>query len=163
MLPQLSITGSVGGNADEIPWLFRTGGSFWNLVGNVTQPVFHGGTLLHQKRAAEQALRQAAAQYRLTVITAYQNVADSLHAVISDADALTADREAEQAAKVTLDLTQRQVEVGYVNYLTLLSAQAAYQQALVNRVQAQAARFSDTVALFEALGGGWWNRKPQPQ
>ena len=163
MLPQFSITGSVGGNADEIPWLFRSGGSFWNLVGNVTQPVFQGGTLLHQKRAAEQALKQAAAQYRLTVITAYQNVADSLHAVISDADALTADREAEQAAKVTLDLTQRQMEVGYVNYLTLLSAQAAYQQALVNRVQAQAARFSDTVALFEALGGGWWNRKPEPQ
>jgi NodT family efflux transporter outer membrane factor (OMF) lipoprotein len=163
MLPQFSITGSVGGNADEIPWLFRTGGSFWNLVGNVTQPVFQGGTLLHQKRAAEQALKQAAAQYRLTVITAYQNVADSLHAVISDADALTADREAEQAAKVTLDLTQRQMEVGYVNYLTLLSAQAAYQQALINRVQAQAARFADTVALFEALGGGWWNRKPEPQ
>ncbi len=161
MLPQLSITGSVGGNADEIPWLFRTGGSFWNLLGDVSQPVFHGGTLLHQKRAAEQALRQAAALYRSTVITAYQNVADSLHATLSDADALAADREAEKAAKVTLDLTQRQMDVGYVNYLALLSAESAYQQALLNRVQAQAARFSDTVALFQALGGGWWNR-PQP-
>ena len=161
MLPQFSITGSVGGNADELPWLFRTGGSFWNLVGNVTQPVFQGGTLLHQKRAAEQAVKQAAAQYRYTVITAYQNVADSMHAVISDADTLTADREAERAAQVTLDLTQRQMEVGYVNYLTLLSAQAAYQQALLNRVQAQAARFADTVALFQALGGGWWNRKSE--
>jgi NodT family efflux transporter outer membrane factor (OMF) lipoprotein len=163
MLPQFSITGSVGGNADELPWLFRSGGSFWNLVGNVTQPVFAGGTLLHQKRAAEQALQQAAAQYRYTVITAYQNVADTLHAVISDADALTADREAERAAKVTLDLTQRQMEVGYVNYLTLLNAQSAYQQALVNRVQAQAARFADTVALFQSLGGGWWNRRPERQ
>jgi NodT family efflux transporter outer membrane factor (OMF) lipoprotein len=159
MLPQFSITGSVGGNADELPWLFRTGGSFWNLVGNVTQPVFHGGTLLHEKRAAEQALKQAAAQYRSTVITAYQNVADSLHATLSDADALAADLEAEQAAKVTLDLTRRQMEVGYVNYLTLLSAETAYQQALLNRVQAQAARFADSVALFQALGGGWWNRK----
>ena len=159
MLPQLSITGSVGGNADELPWLFRSGGTFWNLVGDVTQPVFHGGTLLHQKRAAEQALKQAAAQYRFTVITAYQNVADSLHATLSDADALAADLEAEQAAKVTLDLTRRQMEVGYVNYLTLLSAETAYQQALLNRVQAQAARFADTVALFQALGGGWWNRK----
>jgi NodT family efflux transporter outer membrane factor (OMF) lipoprotein len=158
LLPQLSITGSVGGNADEIPWLFRTGGSFWNLVGDVTQPVFHGGTLWHQKRAAEQALKQAAAQYRSTVITAYQNVADALHATLSDADALVTDWEAEKAAKVTLDLTQRQMELGYVNYLTLLSAQAAYQQALLNRVQAQAARFTDTVALFQALGGGWWNR-----
>lgn len=162
MLPQLSITGSVGGNADELPWLFRTGGSFWNVVGDVSQPVFHGGTLLHQKRAAEQAVKQAAAQYRSTVITAYQNVADSLHATLSDADALAADWEAEKAAKVTLDLTQRQLEVGYVNYLTLLSAEAAYQQALLNRVQAQAARFSDTVALFQALGGGWWNRSPRP-
>jgi NodT family efflux transporter outer membrane factor (OMF) lipoprotein len=159
MLPQFSITGSVGGNADELPWLFRTGGSFWNLVGDVTQPVFHGGTLLHQKRAAEQALKQAAAQYRSTVITAYQNVADSLHATLSDADALAADLEAEQAAKVTLDLTRRQMEVGYVNYLTLLGAETAYQQALLNRVQAQAARFADTVALFQALGGGWWSRK----
>ena len=162
MLPQFSITGSVGGNADELPWLFRTGGSFWNLVGDVSQPVFHGGTLLHQKRAAEHALKQAAAQYRSTVITAYQNVADSLHATLSDADALAADREAEKAAKVTLDLTQRQMDVGYVNYLTLLSAEAAYQQALLNRVQAQGARFSDTVALFQALGGGWWNRAQRP-
>ena len=96
------------------------------------------------------------------MITAYQNVADSLHATLSDADALAADREAEKAAKVTLDLTQRQMEVGYVNYLTLLSAEAAYQQALLNRVQAQGARFSDTVALFQALGGGWWNRAQRP-
>jgi NodT family efflux transporter outer membrane factor (OMF) lipoprotein len=158
MLPQFSITGSVGGNADELPWLFRTGGSFWNVVADATQPLFHGGTLLHQKRAAEEALKQAAAQYRSTVITAYQNVADSLHATLSDADALAADWEAEKAAKVTLELTQRQMELGYVNYLTLLSAEATYQQALLNRVQAQAARFSDTVALFQALGGGWWNR-----
>ena len=162
MLPQFSITGSVGGNADELPWLFRTGGSFWNLVGDVTQPIFHGGTLWHQKHAAEQALKQAAAQYRSTVITAYQNVADSLHATLSDAEALAANWEAEKAARVSLDLTQRQMEVGYVNYLTLLSAQAAYQQALLNRVQAQAARFGDTVALFQALGGGWWNRKRDP-
>ena len=162
MLPQFSITGSVGGNADELPWLFRTGGSFWNVVGNVSQPVFHGGTLLHQKRAAEQAVKQAAAQYRSTVLTAYQNVADSLHAALSDADALAADWEAEKAAKVTLDLTQRQMEVGYVNYLTLLSAEAAYQQALLNRVQGQAARFADTVALFQALGGGWWHRPQRP-
>jgi NodT family efflux transporter outer membrane factor (OMF) lipoprotein len=158
MLPQFTITGSAGGNADQFGWMFRSGGPFWNAVGNITQPIFHGGTLLHQKRAAQQALRQAAAQYRTTVITAYQNVADSLHATLSDADALAANWEAEQAAKVTLDLTRRQLEVGYVNYLSLLSAQAAYQQALLNRVQAQAARLGDTVALFQALGGGWWNR-----
>jgi len=159
MLPQFSITGTLGGNADQIPWLFRTGGSFWTMVGGVTQPVFEGGTLLHTKRAASAALKQAAAQYQSTVITAYQNVADTLHASLSDAVALAADTRAENSAKVTYDLTRRQMEVGYVNYLALLSAETAYQQALLTRVQAQAARFGDTVALFQALGGGWWNRK----
>jgi NodT family efflux transporter outer membrane factor (OMF) lipoprotein len=158
MLPTFPITGSYGGNADQFSWMFRSGGPFWNLVGDVTQPIFQGGTLLHKKRAAQQALKQAAAQYQGTVITAYQNVADTLHASLSDADALAAQVDAENAAKVTYDLTRRQMEAGYVNYLTLLSAQTVYQQALINRVQAQATRYGDSVALFQALGGGWWNR-----
>jgi NodT family efflux transporter outer membrane factor (OMF) lipoprotein len=158
MLPQFPITGSFGGNADQFSWMFRSGGPFWNLVGDITQPLFEGGTLLHRKRAAQQALKQAAAQYQSTVITAYQNVADTLHASLSDADALAAQVDAENAARVAYDLTRRQMEAGYVSYLTLLSAEAAYQQALLGRVQAQAARYGDTVALFQALGGGWWNR-----
>jgi outer membrane protein TolC len=93
------------------------------------------------------------------VIAAYQNVADTLHASLSDAEALAADVDAERSAKVTYELTQRQMEVGYVNYLALLSAETAYQQALLTRVQAQATRYGDTVALFQALGGGWWNRE----
>jgi outer membrane protein TolC len=139
--------------------MFRTGGPFWTLVGGVTQPVFEGGTLLHRKRAASAALKQAAAQYQSTVITAYQNVADTLHASLSDADALAADVRAENSAKVTYDLTRQQMEVGYVNYLALLSAETTYQQALLTRVQAQSTRYGDTIALFQALGGGWWNRK----
>jgi NodT family efflux transporter outer membrane factor (OMF) lipoprotein len=158
MLPQFSITGVLGGNADEFAWMFRHGGPFWSLVGNVVQPIFEGGTLLHRKRAADDALKQAAAQYQSSVITAYQNVADTLHASLSDADALATNVREENAARVTYDLTRRQLEVGYVNYLTLLSAQTAYQQALLTRVQAQAMRYGDTVALFQALGGGWWNR-----
>jgi NodT family efflux transporter outer membrane factor (OMF) lipoprotein len=158
MLPQLSITGAYGGNADEFAWMFRHGGPFWNLVGNVTQPIFEGGTLLHRKRAADDALKQAAAQYQSSVLTAYQNVADTLHASLSDADTLAANVRAENAAKVTYDLTRRQMEVGYVNYLTLLNAETTYQQALLTRVQSQATRFGDTVALFQALGGGWWHR-----
>jgi NodT family efflux transporter outer membrane factor (OMF) lipoprotein len=158
MLPQLSITGAYGGNADQFAWMFRKGGPFWSLVGNVTQPLFQGGTLLHRKRAADDALKQAAAQYQISVITAYQNVADTLHASLSDADALAANVRAESAAGVTYDLTRRQMDTGYVNYLTLLDAETAYQQALLSRVQAQATRYGDTVALFQALGGGWWNR-----
>src|ERR1035438_5234612 len=159
MLPQFSITGNAGGNADQFAWMFRSGGPFFTIVGGVTQPVFEGGTLLHTKRAADAALKQAAAQYQSTVIAAYQNVADTLHASLSDADTLAADVASEDAAKVTYDLTRRQMDVGYVNYLTLLNAETAYQQTLLTRVQAQATRFGDTVALFQALGGGWWNRK----
>jgi NodT family efflux transporter outer membrane factor (OMF) lipoprotein len=158
MLPQLNITGVAGGTATVFQQMFSSGGPFWSLIGGATVPLFHGGTLLHQKRAADQALKQAASEYQSTVITAYQNVADALHAALADASAFAADWEAEQAAKVTLDLTQKQMQVGYVSYLTLLSAQSAYQQAVLTRVQAQATRYGDTVALFQALGGGWWNR-----
>ena len=109
MLPQFSITGQYGGNATQNSQMFSSGGPFWSLFGDVSQPLFEGGTLLHQKRAASAALRQAAAQYRSAVITAYQNVADTLHVSLSDADALAADVEAENSAKLTYDLTRRQM------------------------------------------------------
>ncbi len=158
-LPIVNITGAAGGTATVFDQMFAPGGPFWNIIGNVTGTVFDGGTLLHQERAADQALYQAAAQYRSTVIAAYQNVADTLHALVSDADELAAAVEAERAAKKTLDLTQVQLKSGFVNYLALLSAEQAYEQAVIARVQALSTRFGDTAALFEALGGGWWNRK----
>jgi outer membrane protein TolC len=160
MLPQFTITGTVGGTATQFSRLFSSGGPFWTLIGDVTQPLFAGGTLLHTKRAADQALRQAAAQYQNTVLTAYQNVADTLHAIIADADALAADVEAERAAKALLDVTHQRAQSGYTDYLTELSAAIAYQQAVLTVVQAQATRFGDTAALYQALGGGWWNRPP---
>src|SRR6202030_307164 len=144
MLPQFSINGTLGGAADQIPWLFRGGGPFWTVTGGVSQPIFEGGTLLHTKRAADAALKQAATQYQSTVIAAYQNVADTLHASLSDADALAGAVEAENAAKVTYDLTRRQMEAGYANYLALLSAETPYNQALLTRVQAQAIRYGDS-------------------
>ena len=159
MLPQFTISGAIGGTAGEFPWLFRSGGPFWSLVGDVTQPVFAGGTLLHTKRAADQALLQAAAQYQSTVLTAYQNVADSLHAIVADADSLAAAVEAERAAKATLELTQRRMQYGYADYLTDLAADMAYRQAVLSLAQAKATRFGDTAALYQALGGGWWNRE----
>ena len=138
--------------------MFANRNPFWSVAGNVAQSLFTGGTLLHQQRAAEAAFEQAAAQYRSTVITAFQNVADTLYALQTDAESLQAAVLAERAAKRTLDLTLKQQELGYANYLGLLSARQAYQQALITRVQAQANRFADTAALFQALGGGWWNR-----
>ncbi len=161
MLPQFNITAGAGGTASVLGQLFSPGGPFWNLGWGVTQPLFDGFTLLHKRRAADQALIQAEAQYRSTVITAFQNVADTLHAVVSDSTALRAAVDAEQAAKVTLDLTEKQQKSGYVNYLTLLQAIQAYQTAVSTRVQAQVTRFGDAAALYQALGGGWWHREEQ--
>jgi outer membrane protein TolC len=114
--------------------------------------------LLHKERAAKAALVEAAEQYRATVQTAFQNVADTLNALEEDADALKTAANAEHAAKVTFELSRKQFQAGYAGYLSLLSAEQTYQQALNNLVQAQANRYSDTAALFLALGGGWWNR-----
>jgi outer membrane protein TolC len=157
MLPQFTITGVAGGTATQFSQMFHSGGPFWSVIGDVTQPLFEGGTLLHTKRAADQALRQAAAQYQNTVLQAYQNVADTLHAIVTDADALTAAVEAERAAKAALDSADQRMQTGYGDYLTELAAAMVYSQAVLSEVQARATRLGDTAALYQALGGGWWN------
>lgn len=157
-LPNIELSANAGSTALAIDELFKSGTEFWTLGADLTAPIFQGGQLLHQQRAAEAAFRQASEQYRSTVLTAFQNVADALVAVQHDADGLKAAAAAADAAKVTLDLSQEQAHVGHASYLTLLSAEQAYQQARVNLVQAQANRFTDTAALLQALGGGWWHR-----
>jgi outer membrane protein TolC len=138
--------------------MFMPGTNFWTLAAGLTTPIFSGGTLLHKQRAAEAGFDQAAAQYKSTVIAAFQNVADALHALRSDADALSAAVAAEQAAGTSLAIVRKQLELGQVAYLSLLNAEQAYQVARLALVQAQAARLTDTAGLFQALGGGWWNR-----
>jgi NodT family efflux transporter outer membrane factor (OMF) lipoprotein len=162
-LPSFNLTGDIGSMALAFGDIFAAGNGFRDATAGVTQPIFEGGTLLHKERAARAAYIQADEQYRSTVLTAFQNVADTLHALEQDADGLKAAVAARDAAKVTLDLTTKQMQVGYVNYLTLLSAEQNYQQALINLVQAQANRYADTAALFQALGGGWWNRADIPK
>lgn len=158
-LPQFTITGAYGGTSTSIDRMFANSNPFWIVAGTLSQTIFDWGTLFHRRRAAEAAFEQAAAQYRSTVITSFQNVADVLYALQADAESLKAAVAAERAAKRTLDITLKQQELGSVSYLALLSARQAYQQALVTRVQAQASRLADTAALFQALGGGWWNRE----
>jgi outer membrane protein TolC len=143
--------------------VFKAGTGFWNLGAAVTTPIFQGGTLLHQQRAAKAAYVQAAEQYRSTVLTAFRNVADTLTALEQDAEGLKAAAAAADAAKVTLDLSQRRWKDGYASYLSLLSAEQADQQAQIALVQAQANRYADTAALFQALGGGWWRRTESGQ
>jgi NodT family efflux transporter outer membrane factor (OMF) lipoprotein len=162
-LPQFTLTANAGTVSNLISQFFATPGTaFWTVAGNVAQTVFDAGTLLHKKRAADAAFDQAAAMYRSTVITALQNVADALHAVQSDADTLKAAYAAERAAFKSLEIARRQLQLGAISYLGLLTAENTYDTALLALVQSQAARYADTAALFQALGGGWWNREDVP-
>jgi NodT family efflux transporter outer membrane factor (OMF) lipoprotein len=162
-LPTFTLTADLGTMALSAGEIFSAGKDFWDLGASVTQPVFHGGALLHQERAARAAYTQASEAYRKTVLTAFQSVADALFALQHDADALKTAMAAKQAADVTLDLTRGQWQSGYASYLSLLNAEQAEQQAIINLTQAQTARYGDTVALFQSLGGGWWNRADIPQ
>ena len=153
LLPQLTITGNLGSSATQMSDLFKPGTGFWTIGANATQTLFQGGTLIHRKRAADAAMDEAAATYRSTVLTAFQNVADALHALDSDAQALDAASRAKAAAEKSLGVAHRQLELGSVSYLALLSAELAYQQAVVSLAQARANRYADTAALFQALGG----------
>ena len=157
-LPNITLTAAAGSTAPAIDQLFASGSEFWAITGTVTQPIFHGGTLFHRELAAKATFDQAKAQYRSTVITAFQNVADALHAIHSDAVALQKAVASEHAAGRSLDIARRRMELGDINYLGLFIAQQTYQQAVLALALAKAARYADTVALFQALGGGWWNR-----
>jgi outer membrane protein TolC len=157
-LPNIALSANAGSTALTLDKLFNSGSGFWAVGGTITQPIFDGGTLLHQQRAAKAAYLESAQQYRSTVLSACQNVADTLNALEQDAASLKTAAAADAAAKVTLDLSQRQWKVGYGGYLALLNAEQTYQQAQLNLIQAQANRFADTAALFQALGGGWWNQ-----
>jgi NodT family efflux transporter outer membrane factor (OMF) lipoprotein len=157
-LPNITLSATTGSTALTADQLFTPGTGFWSAAGSVVQPIFHGGTLLHRELAAKAAYDQAEAQYRSTVIMAFQNVADALRAIQADAIALQKAVAFERAAARSLEITRRRMELGDINYLGLLNAQQTYQQALLGLAQSKASRYADTVALFQALGGGWWNR-----
>ena len=156
-LPSIELTANAGSTALAISKVFGSGTGFWGIAASLTAPIFEGGQLMHQERAAKAAYVEAAEQYRGTVLTAFQNVADTLVALDQDAKGLQAAAKAEQAAKTTLDLSQLQLKHGYIGTFELLAAQQAYQQARIALVAAEANRFADTAALYQALGGGWWH------
>jgi NodT family efflux transporter outer membrane factor (OMF) lipoprotein len=158
LYPQITLSGSLGSQALKAGNLFSGGSGFWSLGAALLQPIFNGGALEANRRATAAAFDQARAQYRQTVLNAFLNVANTLRALDSDASALAAQAEAETLAREQLALVSRQYQLGAVSYLGLLDAQRTAQQTRVALVQAQGARYADTAALFQALGGGWWNR-----
>ncbi|HEX5278755.1 MAG TPA: efflux transporter outer membrane subunit [Micropepsaceae bacterium] len=156
-LPNFLLTADIGSTALQIGQVFASGTGFFGLGAALTAPIFEGGMLKHQELAAKAAYEETAEQYRSTVLNALQNVADTLAALQQDADGLKASAAAETASKTSLDLAQKQVEDGYSGYLSLLNAQQSYQQTRIALLQAEANRFADTAALYQALGGGWWH------
>ena len=156
LYPRITLTGSFGSETNDFGDLFKGDTTVWSLGAGLLQPLFHGGELTAKRRAAVAAFQQALALYRQTVFQAFLDVADVLRALESDARTLKAQSEVTAASRDTLKLTQEQFRFGAVSYLSLLDAQRQYQQARLDEVQAQAARFADTAALFQALGGGWW-------
>ncbi len=158
LFPQFTLNANEGWLGTTFSGLYSAKNNVWSVAPQVMQPLFHAGALLAQRRAAIAAYQQAWAQYRQTVLQAFQNVADVLRGLEVDARTLQAQIRAEDAARASLNLTLKQYRLGGVSYINLLNAQQQYQQARINRIQAQAARYSDTAALFQALGGGWWHK-----
>lgn len=159
LFPQFPISANYGYTSDKLNDLFTAFRNTWTYGIAPVQVLFQGGALFAQRRAAIAAMDTAFAQYRQTVLLAFQNVADALRAIEADAKELKAQKQAETASLNSLNLSRKQFKLGAISYISLLNAEQQYQQILINRIQAEAARYNDTAALFQALGGGWWNCK----
>jgi NodT family efflux transporter outer membrane factor (OMF) lipoprotein len=159
LYPQVTLSARYGTEAALVGDLFRPGSAVWGIGAGLLQPFFRGGALEATRRAAVAEFDQSAAQYRETVLQAFRDVADVLRALEYDAITLKAQADAESAARETLEIARKQVRLGATSYLSLLDAQRQYHLARILLVRAEAARFADTAALYQALGGGWWNRE----
>jgi NodT family efflux transporter outer membrane factor (OMF) lipoprotein len=152
MLPNITLGADYGVNATAL-----AGGAFWSLGAGLTQPIFHGGTLNYQRKAAIEARDAAAADYRQIVLAAFEQVADTLRGLDHDAETLVAQSEAVETAEKAMRLIQTNYVSGIATYLQVLVADIQFLQTRIVYIQAVAQRLQDTVALYAALGGGWWD------
>jgi NodT family efflux transporter outer membrane factor (OMF) lipoprotein len=155
--PSLQLDAGAGSAALGLTPVFNSSANFWSLAATLTQPIFEGGALLHRERSAKALYEEAASQYQATVVGAFQNTADVLHALWGDAETLQLAEEAETASSKSLEIARRQLALGDLSRLAMLSAEQAQAQSRLVTLQAQANRYADVAALFQALGGGWWN------
>jgi len=159
LFPTVTLDGTFGFTNNSLKDLFKSASTYWNLAADASTPLFHGGTLWFQRKAAKEGYQQFLASYRQTVLNAFAQVANTLRALEHDAEALRAESQAFASAEEALRLIQTNYQAGLVNYLQVLIADNQYYQAKIGYLQAVAQRLQDTVALFVALGGGWWNSK----
>jgi NodT family efflux transporter outer membrane factor (OMF) lipoprotein len=159
MLPSVNLSGNYGPETAQLPGVFSGTSIVWQLAASIAQPIFNGGTLRHKRRAALAAAEGAAENFKSTVIAAFADVSTTLRALQIDADELAARSAAEGASRRSWEVTQRQLDSGTASHEQLIIAEQSYQNAWIGLLQARAQQYSDTIALFQALGGGWWNRQ----
>lgn len=160
LYPQVTLSASLSQEALTPGRLFSGASTVWSIASDLTVPIFHGGTLEAQRRAAVDAYRAALASYQQTVLQAFQQVADVLQALSHDAELLRAEHRALSSAKASLGLTRESYVAGRTSIINLLDAERLYQQALLGYLKAVSQRYADTVQLFAAMGGGWWHNIP---
>jgi NodT family efflux transporter outer membrane factor (OMF) lipoprotein len=161
-LPSLSISAQYAQQTTMLNEFLTRPGAIWSVGLNASAPLFHGGTLAARQHEAEERYRQSLATYRGTVVAAFVEVANALQALQHDADGYAAHSQALSAAQANRDLTVAQYRAGKFAELQVLAVEQQYQQAALTQVQADVQRFTDTAALFRALGGGWWNAPQDP-
>ena len=157
MFPSFSLSGTYGAAGSSLGNLLAGSGKFWSIGPLATIPLFRGGSLKYGRQAAIDAYQQSQANYRQIVLGAFAQVADALNALEHDAEALQAQDEAQRTASEALSLLQANYRAGLVAYLDVLAADVQFHEATIAYLQAVAQRHQDTVGLFVALGGGWWN------
>ena len=159
MFPSFSLNGTYGAAGSSFGNLSSANSRFWSIGPSVTTPVFQGTSLWFVRRAAIDAYHLSQANYRQAVLGAFEQVADSLKALEHDAEALQAQVEAQRATGEAVNLLQVNYRTGMAAYLDVLTADVQFHEATIAYLQAVAQRLQDTVVLFVALGGGWWNEK----
>ncbi|HYL32579.1 MAG TPA: efflux transporter outer membrane subunit [Stellaceae bacterium] len=158
LYPDITLTATVEQIGLAPHTLLTAGDNVWNFGAGVTTPLFHGGALRAQERAAEDNFDSARATYQQVVLQSFAQVADTLDALAHDTRLLGEQRAALDSSRRSLDLTRRAYQAGDVALLQVLDASRLYQRARLGYAQAEAQRYVDTAQLFLAMGGGWWER-----
>jgi NodT family efflux transporter outer membrane factor (OMF) lipoprotein len=161
-LPSLGLSAEYAQQTSTLSDFFTRPGGIWSVGANISAPLFHGGTLAARQHEAEERYQLSLASYHATVIGAFVEVANALQGLGHDADSYAAHGQALAAAREDRDLALEQYRAGKYTELQVLTAEQQYQQAALTQVQADAQRFTDTAALFRALGGGWWSAPNDP-
>jgi NodT family efflux transporter outer membrane factor (OMF) lipoprotein len=152
LFPHISLSAALGSAAFKPANLFTASGSIWSAGVSLTQPIFHGGALMAQRKAAIASYNASLAQYQQAVLNAFQNVADTLTALNQDALTLQAATDEAAAASQSFTDTDARYRLGAVSYPEAVISEQHLQSAKLSEIQARAARMSDTAALFQSMG-----------